>query len=139
PDIRRQIDLFAELYPDRLTIVRRPNRDGFKAGNLNGALRGPAATYEAFAVVDADCVLQPDFVRRLVGHIDEDVHLAFVQAACEPRRDRQPFLADVMAPSMQIFWRDYMSYRNRFGFVPFLGRGALIRRTAWLTCGGFPE
>ena len=40
---------------------------------------------------------------------------------------------------MDIHWKWYQPLRNRFGFVMFLGHGALLRRSCWEQAGGFPE
>jgi cellulose synthase/poly-beta-1,6-N-acetylglucosamine synthase-like glycosyltransferase len=138
--IRAEVDRFASVHIEKLTVVRRVQAQrGFKAGNLNHALAGAARDYPLFAVLDADCVLPADFTRLLVPQLLQDHRVAFVQSACRARTDQTRFLAKVMAPSVDVLWRNYMSYRNDFGFIPLMGHGALIRRDAWETVGGFPE
>ena len=51
-------------------------RRGFKAGSLNNTLRTVATDAEFFAVADADSVLPPDFVRRLVPYFSADPAVA---------------------------------------------------------------
>ncbi len=138
-EIRAEIDHFALKHTGKLTVVRRVERKGFKAGNLNYALAGPAAGYSLIAVVDADCVLPADFIRRLLPVLIKDRKAAFVQACCQARRDKNSLLAEMMSPSVNILWDNYMPYRNQFGFIPFMGHGALLRREAWEDVGGFPE
>ena len=40
---------------------------------------------------------------------------------------------------VDIHWMWYQPLRNRFGFVMFLGHGAVLRRSCWVEVGGFPE
>jgi len=44
-----------------------------------------------------------------------------------------------MGIGIDIHWKWYQPLRNKYGFVMFLGHGALIRRSAWAVVGGFPE
>ncbi|HRI51642.1 MAG TPA: glycosyltransferase, partial [Pseudomonadota bacterium] len=60
-----------------VTVVRRAERTSFKAGHLDYAL--PSARGEYIAVLDADFVPPPDFLRRLVPELVGDPQLAFVQ------------------------------------------------------------
>src|SRR5206468_10384925 len=95
--------------------------------------------YPIFTVIDADCILPQNFICSLLPLLLSDSKLAFVQVPCLPRTDQQHLLAKVMSPMLIPMWELYMRYRNRWGFVPFLGRGALLNREAWEATGGFPE
>jgi hypothetical protein len=44
-----------------------------------------------------------------------------------------------MCHGVDVHWKWYQPLRNRFGFVMFLGHGAILRRSCWQTVGGFPE
>lgn len=136
---RERVDRFAERYPGRVTVVRRGDRRGFKAGNLNHGLEHWARTEPFFVLVDADEVLPEDFLERLVPRIVADPRCGFIQAnhRCHPER-RHP-LADALGVGVDIHWRWYQPLRNRYGFVMLLGHGAIIRREAWVAAGGFPE
>jgi cellulose synthase/poly-beta-1,6-N-acetylglucosamine synthase-like glycosyltransferase len=69
-----------EIIPSggNLSIMRRGERAGFKAGNLAFGLKHSQAPY--VAVFDADFVPPPDFLRRTVPALVADNGLAFVQA-----------------------------------------------------------
>lgn len=134
---RATVDTFHEAHPDKTTVVRRATRRGFKAGNLNHAISTAAAKYSFFAVVDADEKLPPNFLRRTIPYF-QDSDIAFVQANHEPNPNQDsPFAKDI-SPTLLSFWHIYRP-RNRYGFVVFLGHGAVIRRSAWEMVGGFPE
>ncbi len=68
PESMLQVDAFAARHADQVTVVRRSDRKGFKAGNLNHALTH-VCREPLFALVDADEILPPDFLTRLVPRI----------------------------------------------------------------------
>jgi cellulose synthase/poly-beta-1,6-N-acetylglucosamine synthase-like glycosyltransferase len=70
----------SELIPAdvNLTVLRRGERSGFKAGNLAFGLKHSQAPY--VAIFDADFVPPQDFLRRTVPALVADSRLCFVQA-----------------------------------------------------------
>jgi cellulose synthase/poly-beta-1,6-N-acetylglucosamine synthase-like glycosyltransferase len=138
PGIRARIDAFAAEYSDRVTIVRRGDRRAYKAGNLNHAL-GSVAREPLFALVDADEILPPDFLARLVPRILAIPDCGFIQANHRANPNATSALARDLGPGVDSHWRWYHPLRNDYGFVMLLGHGALIRRQAWVDAGGFPE
>lgn len=139
PVCKQRIDRFASKFPGRVKVVRRPDRRGFKAGNLNFALSGATAREPFFAIADADELLPPDFIEKLVPHLLADPTCGFVQAnhRCNPAQ--KSALARALGVGIDIHWKWYQPLRNKFGFVMFLGHGALIRRQSWEAVRGFPE
>lgn len=138
PAARARVDAFAARHLGRVTVVRRPDARGFKAGNLNYALKN-VATEPFFAVVDADEVLPRDFLTTLIPRLVADETCGFVQANHRSRPGAESPLARDMGIGIDIHWKWYQPLRNRFGFVMFLGHGALLRRGCWEEVGGFPE
>ena len=136
---KAKIDYFHQAHPLQTTVIRRHDNRGFKAGNLNNALQNHATNYEYFAVVDADEVIPPDFLDKLIPYFGRDETIAFVQAHHE-QNPRQPskFARD-LAVGIDFHWDVYQPPRNRHGFVIFYGHGAVIRRDVWEKVGGFPE
>ncbi len=139
PACRAQVDAFATRAPERIEVVRRTDRRGFKAGNLNHGLAKAAVSESLFAIVDADEVLPPTFLRRMVPRLLADPTCGYVQAnhRCNHRDDGT--LAGAVGVGIDIHWRWYHPLRNRWGFVMLLGHGALVRRRVWEEIGGFPE
>jgi cellulose synthase/poly-beta-1,6-N-acetylglucosamine synthase-like glycosyltransferase len=138
PGFQARVDAFAASAPDRITVVRRPDRRAAKAGNLNHAL-AEIVREPLFAIVDADEILPPDFLDRLVPRLESDPDCGFVQANHRARKSPPTQLARDLGIGIDIHWKWYQPLRNRFGFVMFLGHGALIRRECWVAAGGFPE
>lgn len=139
PDLKLEIDRFALRHPRRVRVVRRPDRAGFKAGNINHGLAHVATSEPLFALVDADEILPPDFLSRLVPRLLAHDDVGFVQANHVGNPDDTSPLARSLGVGIDIHWRWYHPLRNRFGFVMLLGHGALLRREAWERVGGFPH
>lgn len=138
PAIRSKIDAYAEENPDWVKVIRRPNREGYKAGNLNNALEHHV-TEPYFAVVDADEIVPANFLNKLVPYLLNDPDCGFVQAnhRCDENSDTK--LQEDMRIGIDVHWKWYQPLRNKFGFVMFLGHGALLRRSCWDEVGGFDE
>lgn len=138
PAFRSEVDRFAARHPGRVQVVRRPDRRGFKAGNINHALRN-VATEPLFALADADEILPPDFLARLAPRLIGDPGCGFVQASHRYNPDAPSAFSASLGTGIDSHWRWYQPLRNRYGFVMLLGHGALLRRAAWEIVGGFPE
>jgi cellulose synthase/poly-beta-1,6-N-acetylglucosamine synthase-like glycosyltransferase len=134
----REVDEFHGEFPDKTTVVRRKGRQGFKAGSLNHALRNHVTDFPYFAVVDADGVLPPDFLTRLMPYFAVE-SVAFVQGSHRPNPVQKSEFATDLAPGIFPLWSTYYPPRNRYGLVLFLGHGGIVRRDVWELIGGFPE
>jgi glycosyltransferase involved in cell wall biosynthesis len=134
---RDQIDQWVREHAPGAVVVRRKDRRGFKAGNLNYAI-GNVATEEFIVVCDADEVIPPDFVANMLVRCSRK-DVAFVQARHIARKSNQTNFSRMLAPTIDIYNRHSLPLRNRFGFVACFGHGIMIRRSAWTAIDGFPE
>ncbi|MFQ5559962.1 MAG: glycosyltransferase family 2 protein [Nitrospinota bacterium] len=139
PFFMKKVDRFAELYPERVQVVRREDRKGYKAGNLNHALSKATADEPFFTLADADEVLPPDFLTKLVPRLQQDPTCGFIQANHRCNPETRNLLGKAMGDGIDIHWKWYQPLRNKFGFVMLLGHGAVLRRECWEKIGGFPE
>jgi len=133
------VDAFALRHPRRVVVIRRPSRAGFKAGNLNNALSGPAAGHQLFAIVDADEIVPRSFLRRMVPLLLAHSELGFVQANHRYRRLGANRFQRELGIGVDIHWKWYQPVKNTHGCVVLLGHGAVIQRSCWQSVGGFPE
>jgi len=133
-EYRERVDEFAESF-DGVEVIRRDNREGFKAGALNHAIQIIEADY--FAIVDSDERVSPGFLRQALRYFSSP-GVGFVQANHDTNRQSSRF-AQLLGKGIDIHWDRYMPQRNTYGFVMFLGHGAVIRKEAWKMAGGFPE
>jgi|SRR5581483_176931 len=116
-----------------------PGRDGAaKAGNLNAAL---AALDEAFPGIryietrDADDELASRaFLRQVVGQLEADERLAYVQTI----KEAQVSAGDPFNNRESIFYRGQMLARNAANAVFPCGSGVVWRRSALRDIGEFP-
>lgn len=137
-EIKNQIDNFADSFPERTQVIRRANREGFKAGNMNNALEN-YITEPYFAIADADEILPPDFLKKLINVIESDDACGFVQANHRANIKESSALSKSLGVGVDIHWKYYQPFRNDYGFVMFLGHGALLRTKCWKEIGGFPH
>lgn len=137
-DYKMLVDSFAERFPNRVKVVRRPDRKAFKAGNMNHGLE-KFAHEPYFAIADADEILPTDFLKKLVPVMEADPKCGFVQANHRANPNSKSPLAKDLGVGIDLHWEWYQPLRNDFGFVMFLGHGALLRRDVWQKIGGFPD
>lgn len=135
---RRKVDEFAEMFPFKVTVIRRENKSGFKAGNLNYALRSMVCDYEYFSVSDSDSRLPENYIKALLPYVLNS-KIAFAQSTQISNAKPQTPFAQFMRINTDIHFRHYASVKNRYGFVMWYGHGALMRRDVWEQLGGFPE
>lgn len=138
PVCQARVDAFATAYPALVRVVRRSDRRAFKAGNLNHAL-ATVVREKYFAIADADEILPRDFLSKLVPIMEADPRCGFTQANHKSDPQAPTKLARDMGIGINLHWEWYQPLRNDYGFVMFLGHGALLRRKAWEAIGGFPE
>lgn len=134
---KKEVDEFANRYPALVKVIRRSNRHAFKAGNLNHGLSQINEKY--FAIADADEILPADFLSKIVPVMEADDTCAFVQANHRANPDTKSKLSKALGTGIDIHWKWYQPLRNEYGFVMFLGHGAVLRRECWEKIGGFPE
>jgi len=137
---RAIVSRFCADHPLRCTLVRREGTKGFKAGNLNNAIRQHVRE-DWMVVVDADQILPPDYLSRMAAHLPPpNSGVAYVQGAHEPVLDEESSpLQRALSPAVSLFYlRDFVT-RPGFGFVTMLGHGAAVSRRVLEAVGGFPE
>lgn len=139
PEARALVDQFARRHVERVTVVRRSDRRGFKAGSLNNALGSIATTAPYFAIADADSVLPATFVRGLLPHLLSDEQIGWAQGSHRPHPQQHSAFATDLCLGIIPLWTLFCEPKNRFGFVMFLGHGGLVRRSVWSIVRGFPE
>ncbi|HXD30969.1 MAG TPA: glycosyltransferase family 2 protein [Pyrinomonadaceae bacterium] len=131
-----QVDEWAKAN-EKAIVIRRPNRSGFKAGNLNNVIAS-FVREEFILICDADEVLECNFVRSLLPYFDRP-DIGFVQARHCVSSLAVTRFAELLGRVTDIFFNYNLPLRNRFGFVSCFGHGVMIRRSVWQEIGGFPE
>jgi cellulose synthase/poly-beta-1,6-N-acetylglucosamine synthase-like glycosyltransferase len=115
--------------------VRRPTRQGYKAGALDYGLDD--AKGELIAIFDADFVPQHDFLRQVVGHF-QDSRIGMVQTRWgHMNRDASLF---TQIQALMLDGHHMVENRARFGaghMFNFSGTGGIWRRAAIDAAGGW--
>lgn len=131
---RDRIDAFAASHGCQ--VIRRAERTGFKAGNLNHGVAVLRGRYDAFVICDSDVVLPPHFVRTCAGAL-ADPAVAVAQGLPDAGAGRTWF-ARYFGPLLATHIGVTRRGREAHGIVAFLGRGAVVRASAIDAVGGFP-
>ncbi len=119
-----------------MQLVRRDNRQGFKAGALAGALA--KASGEFIAIFDADFQPPPDFLRRTVPHFAGNARLGVVQARWGHLNDAESALTAAQAIAMDKHFAIEQTVRHRANLFPkFNGTAGIWRRQCIEDIGGW--
>ena len=135
------IDKFVKEYEGKLKLIRRKNRKGFKAGNVNNALSFLESGTKWLLLIDADQILPDNYLSKIVAEIPKDYSkVAFIQGAQSGSGyPGSTIFQKTFSPEVQLFYSRDLNLRNKYGFVPLLGHGALIQRSVFEDLGGLPE
>ncbi|MHB1843854.1 MAG: glycosyltransferase [Deltaproteobacteria bacterium] len=121
----------------RVSHLVRPDRSGFKAGNLNAAL--PLARGELIAVLDVDHRLSPDFLRQLVPLLLADERLAAVQGRFTHRNAAAGIIAAAQQAMFDYHLEVEQPTRSAGRLWPiFNGSAGIWRKAALVAIGGWP-
>ena len=116
-------------------VVRRPNREGYKAGALEYGLK--TAKGELVAIFDADFIPQPDFLRSMVSEF-RDPTVAMVQSRWGHINREHSLLTKVQA--LMLDGHHLGENRARFAagrLFNFSGTGGIWRVEAIRDAGGW--
>ncbi|GAB2572588.1 hypothetical protein Aab01nite_81730 [Paractinoplanes abujensis] len=134
PEYLAMVDAFAAEHGVR--VVRRADRAGFKAGNLNNYLR--TAEFDYFVILDSDEIIPPGYVDRSLDYFAHYGNAGIVQANHVATRNRNAFMR-MFSIGVDSHWVAYQTVKDRYGFLSLLGHGAMVSRTCYVAAGGFPH
>ena len=138
PELWVPLQQLCERLGPRFQFLHLEPWPGFKAGALNEATRRLAPQVEVLGIVDADYIVQPDFLESMVGHFD-DPSVAFVQSAQNYREWGDSLYLRGLFYSFRYFFDVTMPSRAHRNAIIFAGTMGLIRRTALAEIGGWSE
>lgn len=116
--------------------IRRPNRDGYKAGALAYGLQQTAA--DCVAIFDADFVPQPDFLRRTMPYFSLNPELALIQTRWNHLNPGTNLLTRAQALSIDGHFVIEQTARNRWNLpMSMNGTGGVWRVSAIEDAGGW--
>jgi exo-beta-1,3-glucanase (GH17 family)/cellulose synthase/poly-beta-1,6-N-acetylglucosamine synthase-like glycosyltransferase len=121
---------------ERFKFVNADNLQGFKAGALRLAIVHTAADAEVIGVIDADYVVQPDWLKDLVP-LFRDPNVGLVQAPQDHRDADRSLMHHAMNGEYAGFFDIGMVQRNEVNAIIVHGTMCLIRRAALEAAGGW--
>ena len=138
-DTSPEIDQLTAQYQAQginIEVLRRPNRNGFKAGALQAAL---AKTKEDFiAVFDADFIPSADFLLRTMPYFSGDEHVGIVQSRWSHLNRDYNLLTRAIAIGIDVHFFVEQPGRYQAGlFQNFNGSGGVLRKSAIIAAGGW--
>jgi hypothetical protein len=138
PAVWRPVEDYCRDRP-RVRFVHVEGLEGFKAGALNLALsEHTAADAEIVGVVDADYLLDPIYLRSVVGYF-ADPNIAFVQTPQDYREWEGDRYLTACYDAYRYFFATSMPSRNQRDSIIFAGTMGLIRRSVLEQLHGWDE
>ena len=123
-----------------IKVVRRPNRDGFKAGNINNYFFSKECQekgYGFYVILDSDEVLPENYLYESLKYFYAYGNVGLVQANHISDRNRN-FFMKLFHVGVNSHWPTYQTMKHFYGFSTMLGHGAMIKRECYEKAGGFP-
>ncbi len=137
-EYKAAVDEFAKKHA--IQVVRRENRVGFKAGNINHYLQSEECKrrgYGYYVILDSDEILPENFVTECLKYFYARNNIGIVQANHISDRNRN-FFMKLFHVGVNSHWPTYQTMKHCYGFSTMLGHGAMLKRECYEQAGGFP-
>jgi exo-beta-1,3-glucanase (GH17 family)/cellulose synthase/poly-beta-1,6-N-acetylglucosamine synthase-like glycosyltransferase len=121
---------------ERFKFINAEKVEGFKAGALRIAMARTAVDAEIIGIIDADYVVQPDWLKDLVP-VFADPRVGLVQAPQDHRDGNRSLMHYIMNGEYAGFFDIGMIQRNEANAIIVHGTMCLIRRAAMDMAGGW--
>jgi exo-beta-1,3-glucanase (GH17 family)/cellulose synthase/poly-beta-1,6-N-acetylglucosamine synthase-like glycosyltransferase len=136
PALWRPIEEHCKTLGERFKFVRDDNLAGYKAGALRLALEHTAPDAEIIGILDADYVVDPDWLKDLVP-VFADPEVGLIQAPQDHRDGARSPLHRAMNAEYAGFFDIGMVQRNEANAIIVHGTMCLLRREALVAAGGW--
>lgn len=138
-EYKSAVDTFAK--ENHIKVIRRENRIGFKAGNINHYLMSEEArnhAYDYFVILDSDEILPHNFITECLKYFYAKKNIGIVQANHISTRNRN-FFMKLFHIGVNSHWPTYQTMKHFYGFSTMLGHGAMLKSDCYYQVGGFPN
>src|SRR6266566_1172250 len=136
PEFWQPIQDHCRTLGERFKFINAEKVQGFKAGALRIAMDRTAADAEIIGIIDADYVVQPDWLKDLVPAF-ADPRVGLVQAPQDHRDGNRSLMHHIMNGEYAGFFDIGMVQRNEANAIIVHGTMCLIRRAAMDMAGGW--
>ncbi len=123
-----------------IKVVRRKDRQGFKAGNINHYFQSEECKekgYNYYVILDSDEILPENYLYESLKYFYAYDNVGIVQANHISDRNRN-FFMNLFHIGVNSHWPTYQTMKHFYGFSTMLGHGAMIKRDCYEKTGGFP-
>ncbi len=121
-----------------ITLVRRPDRKGFKAGALQYGLEQARGEY--VAIFDADFLPKSDFLKNTVAHLVAQPEVGLVQTRWGHLNRNYSLLTRLQAFGLDGHFTVEQGGRSQAGsFINFNGTGGVWRKACIEAAGGWTD
>ncbi len=123
-----------------IKVVRRGDRKGFKAGNINNYFQSVECRekgYAFYVILDSDEILPENYLYESLKYFYAYDNVGIVQANHISDRNRN-FFMKLFHVGVNSHWPTYQTMKHFYGFSTMLGHGAMIKRDCYEKAGGFP-
>ncbi|MBD3209735.1 glycosyltransferase, partial [Candidatus Woesearchaeota archaeon] len=134
PETQAKLMQFTEDHPGFVKYVHRTNRDGFKPGALNNAMK--ITKGEIITVFDADWIPRKDYLKTIIGPFS-DPQVAIVQSRQGFYNKDTNIITRFAAYLLMIFHTIVLPISNSVNTVFFCGTAGAIRRKHFEEVGGW--
>ena len=135
PSCLAEIDAYRCKHAN-VEVIRRTDKTGYKAGNLNNYLAG-RTDYDYFVVLDSDEVIPPDYIRQVLKYFAYDKNCGAVQAKHKAKKGENVFQR-LMGLCVGSNGETVQVIKNFYGANALIGHGMTISRECYEKTGGFP-
>jgi exo-beta-1,3-glucanase (GH17 family)/cellulose synthase/poly-beta-1,6-N-acetylglucosamine synthase-like glycosyltransferase len=136
PEFWQPIQDHCRALGERFKFINAEKVEGFKAGALRIAMERTAIDAEIIGIIDADYVVQPDWLKNLVP-VFADPRVGLVQAPQDHRDGDRSLMHYIMNGEYAGFFDIGMVQRNEHNAIIVHGTMCLIRRAAMDMAGGW--
>jgi len=136
PAFWQPIQDHCRMLGERFKFINAEKVKGFKAGALRIAMDRTAADAEIIGIIDADYVVDPDWLKDLVPAF-ADPRVGLVQAPQDHRDENRSLMHYIMNGEYAGFFDIGMVQRNEENAIIVHGTMCLIRRAAMEMAGGW--
>lgn len=130
-----EIDSFKNLH-DNVEVVRRNDKTGYKAGNLNNFLKN-RTDYDYFVVLDSDEIIPSNYIRQILKYFVYNKKCGAVQAKHKALKGENIFQR-LMGLCVASNGETVQVIKNFYGANALIGHGMTISKECYLKTGGFP-
>lgn len=135
PEYMERVDAFSKEH--NVKVIRRENRVGFKAGNLNNYLQNNN-DFDYFVVLDSDEIIPSDYIKKIINYFYYQEKVGAVQASHIATKGENVF-QELMGLSVKSNSNTAQIMKNFYGSNSLIGHGMTISKECYDKTGGFPH